>query len=497
MAGPAVYPRCWLWRLAYAKLLLGLVCLPPLALPLLGSVTFHPPSAPPTAQAIAPIGASFPPGPVDAPPAATTPNPYAVVRPAPPTPIFLQPPLPRPTLPTVQTWLLAAWLLGVFVSLSQVAAAWRRARVLYAASAPLADEALHTDPAELCRRLGLGRVPPLRVADGLASPLLLGLTRPAVLLPAFVLTDHPRPELRLMMAHEMAHLARRDLLWNGLPLLAQRLFFFHPLVWLAGQEWSLAQEIACDALAVEVTETPVSAYARMLLGIATRRASAAALFPTLSVAAPRHTLRRRLFAMQHIGTVSRPHLILAAALTLALAVGGLLPWRVVAQSGASVSTPPAVTQKEEARQVKERAYCAPRNVQADKQLAQLDALFPQILKHLSVGQQRISRAEIAMRIAEVAKNQQHVQMLEQHRADYLAAHPNRLSDAQIALIQKATGTRLLSAGAVDTSRGRRASSVNSRRILKPHRVRIRGEAGSDRSRPLSSGVSRQRVNSMN
>ena len=214
----------------------------------------------------------------------------------------------------------------MFASLGRVATAWRRAYTLSRASRPHADASLQADATDLARRLGLRCVPPLRVADGLASPLLLGLGRSAVLLPAFVVFGSPRPELRLMLAHELAHLARRDLWWNTLPLLAQRLFFFHPLVWLAEHEWSLAQEIACDTLAVQTTGTPPSAYGRMLLSIATRRrTSAASLFPTLAVAAPRHTLRRRLHAMQHIGTASRPRLILAAALTALLAVGGFCP----------------------------------------------------------------------------------------------------------------------------------------------------------------------------
>ena len=427
-------PRCRLWRLAYAKLLLGLVWLPPLALPLLP----HPPAMPPPAQAVAPLERHIPAlkgraTRVQSPSGAEENN-RADLTPADlPSPhaLTLAPPPPaRPTLPTTQTWLLAAWLLGVLVSLGRVATAWRRAYILYGTSAPPDDEALRADAADLCRRLGLPHVPPLRVADGLASPVLLGLTRPAILLPAFVLSDVPRSELRLMLAHELAHLARRDLLWNCLPLLARLLFWFHPLVWLAAHEWALAQEIACDAQAVHVTGTPPSAYGRMLLGIATRRRTpAASLFPTLAVAAPRHTLRRRLFAMQHIGTVSRPRALLAAALTLALAVVGLLPWRVVAQSTPPPFASPAASQTEDAMMEKNRVEIASRS-------AKLDEEFADFLKHLSPAQQKNVQAEAAFLTTEVAKSQQHVQMLEQHRAAYVAAHPNRLTAAQIAEVQR-------------------------------------------------------------
>jgi len=419
-------PRCWLWRLAYAKLLLGLVWLPPLALPLLP----RPAAPPPPAQAsviqeqTAPSSAAadtLPPEPMAAapPPSVPLPAPPAVAAPR---------PLPvRPTLPTLQTLLLTTWLLGTLASLARVASAWRRALALSRASTPIADDALHADAAELCRRLGLRRVPPLRVADGIPSPLLLGLGKPAVLLPAFVLAGTPRAEVKLMLAHELAHLARRDLLWDALPQTAHRLFFFHPLVWLAAHEWALAQEIACDALAVQAAGAPPSAYGQMLLGIATRRRDPAApLFPTLAVAAPRHTLRRRLFAMQHIGTISRPRLILAAALTTALAVAGLLPWRVVAQSGTPL---PAAIKARMARQEKERADFAVWE-------AQTDAQFAAASRRLPPARQKEAQARIAPMGDYIVKSQKHIRMMEQHRADYMAAHPYELSNAQAAEINR-------------------------------------------------------------
>ncbi len=420
-------PRCLLWSVAYAKLLLGLVWLPPLALPLLP----QPSTAPPFTRTAALPEATLQAAPADTRAAtATTPAPSVPAGPAQDRPKCPQAPPSRPTLPTIQTWLMTAWLLGVLAGLVRFALAWRRGYSLYSTSRPLTDDLLWADAAELCRRFGLRRVPPLRAVDGLGSPLLLGLGRPIVLLPAFVLTDCARPELRLMLAHELAHLTRRDLIWNCLPLLARLLFFFHPLVWLAAHEWGLAQEIACDALTVQVTGTPPSAYGRMLLGIATRRhASAATLFPTLAVAGSRHTLRRRLSAMQHIAATTRPRLILAAALTALLALGVLPPWRVVAQSTPPPSVSPVAPQTEDAAMEKNRVEIASRS-------AQLDAQFADFLKHLSPAQQKKAQAAMAFLAADAAHDQQHVQMLEQHRAAYVAAHPNRLTDAQIAEVQR-------------------------------------------------------------
>ena len=301
--------RCWLWRLAYAKLLLGLVWLPPLALPLLPRPLAPPP---PIAQAIivqappvapSPVMAdALPPVPMAAAPLPDVPPPAlpAVVVPATP------PPAPC-TLPTLRALLLTAWLLGTLASLTRVASAWRRALALSRASAPINDDALHADAAALCRRLGLRRVPPLRAAIGIPSPLLLGLGRPAVLLPLFVLSGSPRAEVNLMLAHELAHLARRDLLWDILPQLAQRLFYYPPP--------RLARRFGVglgpgDRLRRPRRPGHRGALVRLRPDAARHRhtpplGAGFTLFPTLAVGPRRHTLRRRLFAMQHIGTTSR------------------------------------------------------------------------------------------------------------------------------------------------------------------------------------------------
>ena len=67
--------------------------------------------------------------------------------------------------------------------------------------------------------------------------MLLGIGRPTVLLPDVLIESCHPAELRLILAHEVAHLKRRDLTWSWLPLLGQWFFFFHPLVWLGQREW--------------------------------------------------------------------------------------------------------------------------------------------------------------------------------------------------------------------------------------------------------------------
>src|SRR5205085_2264183 len=66
------------------------------------------------------------------------------------------------------------------------------------------------------------------------------------------------------------HLRRHDLWLGLLPVLARMLFFCFPLAWLAYREWTTAQELACDAAALEASRMPPARYAALLVKIASR-----------------------------------------------------------------------------------------------------------------------------------------------------------------------------------------------------------------------------------
>ena len=75
----------------------------------------------------------------------------------------------------------------------------------------------------------------------LFSPCLDGLRRPAILLP-----DDVGKNLRETFVHELAHLARRDGLWNLVRRLATAGLWLQPLVWLLSRRLEVAAEEVCD-----------------------------------------------------------------------------------------------------------------------------------------------------------------------------------------------------------------------------------------------------------
>jgi len=78
------------------------------------------------------------------------------------------------------------------------------------------------------------------------APAVLRVLRPTIVLPSHACDALDDEELRTLMLHECAHVARRDNLVSALETLAAALLWFHPLVWLALRDLSVAREEACD-----------------------------------------------------------------------------------------------------------------------------------------------------------------------------------------------------------------------------------------------------------
>lgn len=98
-----------------------------------------------------------------------------------------------------------------------------------------------------------GRRVRLYVAPELRAPVSLGLLRPAICVPPRALLELSADEQESMLAHELAHLVRRDPLWLSAAWLVERVFFFQPLHRIARAELHDLAELACDEWAARRT----------------------------------------------------------------------------------------------------------------------------------------------------------------------------------------------------------------------------------------------------
>jgi uncharacterized protein (TIGR03435 family) len=103
----------------------------------------------------------------------------------------------------------------------------------------------------------------LRESGHVLVPIAVGLVRSAVIVPAGWREWSPRTR-RAVLAHEFAHLHRKDTLTSALARIAQCLFWFHPLAWWTSRKIAELAELACDAVALERIGNP-GEYSRVLL----------------------------------------------------------------------------------------------------------------------------------------------------------------------------------------------------------------------------------------
>ena len=107
----------------------------------------------------------------------------------------------------------------------------------------------------------------LRMSDEFASPTLIVIGKPLVVIPSWCLVKLSPQELKQVFLHELIHYTRRDHLTLFMVQLAKICFFFHPLVWYAGKRIGVEAERACDVAVVTASPKPQS-YAASLLKVA-------------------------------------------------------------------------------------------------------------------------------------------------------------------------------------------------------------------------------------
>ena len=110
-------------------------------------------------------------------------------------------------------------------------------------------------------------------SEYVVSPFILGVLRPTIYLPSS-LSDADRA---CVLAHERAHLARRDHWWKPLGFLLLALYWFHPLLWLAYALFCRDVELACDERVVRPLDPAHRAdYSQALLACSAPRRMVAA-----------------------------------------------------------------------------------------------------------------------------------------------------------------------------------------------------------------------------
>ena len=161
---------------------------------------------------------------------------------------------------------------------------------------------------------------PVYEADGLPSPCLCGVLRPAV-----YLTPEAAEDGRVrthVLSHELTHFRHRDHIWSLLRCLALALHWYNPLVWAAVILSKRDGELSCDEGTIrQLGEGERIPYGRTLIGLVARRSGAGGVLScSTTMTGGKKTVQRRITQLVKQPETKKAALFLAAAAVALAAV---------------------------------------------------------------------------------------------------------------------------------------------------------------------------------
>lgn len=170
--------------------------------------------------------------------------------------------------PRWRWWVVVPVALLVTLATVRLSLAARRLNTLWRTSRPLTDDGLIAELESLQQHYGLRSPVLLRETSALSQAAVIGWRRPVILLPGDW-RDWSAAELRVVLAHELAHIRQGDLRWRWLAEVVLVLHACQPLVYWLHRRLVLEQELAADRAAAEVCGG-AAAYLKTLSTLALR-----------------------------------------------------------------------------------------------------------------------------------------------------------------------------------------------------------------------------------
>ncbi|MEO8659103.1 MAG: GWxTD domain-containing protein [Bryobacteraceae bacterium] len=169
---------------------------------------------------------------------------------------------------TALPWLRAVvwmWAAGVAVLSVRLAGGWMLTGRLIKSARP-AGAPWQAMAQRAAQRLGFDGILRILASPRIEVPLVAGYVRPVVLFPAAALAHLPVEQIEAILAHEVAHILRRDPLVNLLQSIVETVLFYHPAVWWLSHRIRAERENCCDDLAAACSPAP-GIYASALLAL--------------------------------------------------------------------------------------------------------------------------------------------------------------------------------------------------------------------------------------
>ncbi len=155
------------------------------------------------------------------------------------------------------------WLIGFLFFAVRMAGGFMQLRQLRQRDIFPVDQLVQNKLNGLIRRTAIRQSVRVMESALVKVPVLLGHLKPLILIPVGTINLLSAEEVEAVLAHELAHIIRRDFSMNLFFTFVEILFYYHPGVWLMAATIRTERENCCDDTALLLCKKPM-AYARAL-----------------------------------------------------------------------------------------------------------------------------------------------------------------------------------------------------------------------------------------
>jgi beta-lactamase regulating signal transducer with metallopeptidase domain len=200
----------------------------------------------------------------------------------------------RQEAPTIFPFAVFLWLLGVAVFSLRMAGGLLHLRKLKSTGIEPVTEDWRQRIERLCMELRIARKLKVVSTNLLSTPIALGIIKPVIVVPASLFLQVEPRQLESLIAHELVHIRRYDLVINMVQSIAETIYFYHPCLWWISKQVRLEREFSADSAVIRALADDRVVYAMALANLEEIRLSANHAPPLLAAAANGGNLMQRI-----------------------------------------------------------------------------------------------------------------------------------------------------------------------------------------------------------
>ncbi|MCH7918469.1 MAG: M56 family metallopeptidase, partial [Planctomycetes bacterium] len=163
----------------------------------------------------------------------------------------------------------------------------------------LAPPQLQAELESISKRMGRSKCPQAWLIGDVGQPFVWGWCKGTVYLPQDFFELNSAEFRQAILAHELSHMHRLDPGVNLIQLIAQGLFWFHPLVWWANSQLRQEREKCCDERVLAHLGIATRDYCQALIDTLARASRVTAPLGSLAISGPVKHVESRIQTMMN------------------------------------------------------------------------------------------------------------------------------------------------------------------------------------------------------